>query len=144
MVDWTWQIVLPLASLASSLSDDLLAKATVEVVQNLRNKSSKSEMTRTNIQMIGALRLALWYAFFCWFAWLSSGAHTWAKKSGAHDFTGNVVSHGLQVSDFSLRYRVMCLWSRDNLLLVTSLILWCAVVLLDIVLDPIFLTLSQC
>ncbi|KAH0978631.1 hypothetical protein GBA52_005808 [Prunus armeniaca] len=52
-----------IASLASSLSDDLLAKATVEVVQNLRNKSSKSEMTRTNIQMIGALSRAVGYRF---------------------------------------------------------------------------------
>lgn len=43
------------ASLASSLSDDLLAKATVEVVKNLSNKNAKSEITRTNIQMIGAL-----------------------------------------------------------------------------------------
>lgn len=45
------------ASLASSLSDDLLAKATVEVVKNLSNRNAKSEITRTNIQMIGAL----WY-----------------------------------------------------------------------------------
>lgn len=45
-----------LASLASSLSDDLLAKATVEVVQLLKNKGPRPEMTRTNIQMIGALR----------------------------------------------------------------------------------------
>jgi len=45
------------ASLSSSLSDDLLAKATVEVVSNLKNKVAKSEMIRTNIQMIGALRL---------------------------------------------------------------------------------------
>lgn len=45
------------ASLASSLSDDLLTKATVEVVKNLSNKNAKSEITRTNIQMIGAL----WY-----------------------------------------------------------------------------------
>ena len=44
------------ASLASSLSEDLLAKATDEVVRNLRNKGTKSELTRTNIQMIGALR----------------------------------------------------------------------------------------
>lgn len=44
------------ASLASSLSDDLLAKATFEVVQLLKNKNIKPEMTRTNIQMIGALR----------------------------------------------------------------------------------------
>lgn len=44
------------ASLSSSLSDDLLAKATVEVVRLLSNKSLKSEMIRTNIQMIGALR----------------------------------------------------------------------------------------
>lgn len=44
------------ASLASSLSDDLLAKATIEVVRNLRSKGVKPEMTRTNIQMIGALR----------------------------------------------------------------------------------------
>lgn len=52
------------ASLASSLSDDLLAKATVEVVHNLRNKGTKSEMTRTNIQMIGALRWVSWCLFF--------------------------------------------------------------------------------
>ncbi|KAG2704355.1 hypothetical protein I3843_05G001300 [Carya illinoinensis] len=52
-----------IASLASSLSDDLLAKATVEVVQNLRSKGTKSEMTRTNIQMIGALSRAVGYRF---------------------------------------------------------------------------------
>nr|XP_048325938.1 cullin-associated NEDD8-dissociated protein 1 isoform X2 [Ziziphus jujuba var. spinosa] len=52
-----------IASLASSLSDDLLAKATVEVVHNLRNKGAKSEMTRTNIQMIGALSRAVGYRF---------------------------------------------------------------------------------
>ncbi|XP_024030609.1 cullin-associated NEDD8-dissociated protein 1 [Morus notabilis] len=52
-----------IASLASSLSDDLLAKATVEVVQNLRNKGAKSEMCRTNIQMIGALSRAVGYRF---------------------------------------------------------------------------------
>lgn len=44
------------ASLASSLSDDLLAKATVEVVRLLKSKGVKPEMARTNIQMIGALR----------------------------------------------------------------------------------------
>ena len=44
------------ASLASSLSDDLLTKATVEVVDLLKRKGTKPEMTRTNIQMIGALR----------------------------------------------------------------------------------------
>lgn len=47
------------ASLASSLSDDLLAKSTIEVVRLLKTKGKKSEMTRTNIQMIGALRLVL-------------------------------------------------------------------------------------
>ncbi|KAM2203567.1 hypothetical protein ACFX1R_003125 [Malus domestica] len=52
-----------IASLASSLSDDLLAKATAEVVQKLRNKGTKSEMTRTNIQMIGALSRAVGYRF---------------------------------------------------------------------------------
>ncbi|KAG5541199.1 hypothetical protein RHGRI_021154 [Rhododendron griersonianum] len=41
-----------LASLASSLSDDLLAKSTIEVVRLLKTKGKKSEMTRTNIQMI--------------------------------------------------------------------------------------------
>ncbi|KAL0384662.1 UNVERIFIED_CONTAM: Cullin-associated NEDD8-dissociated protein 1, partial [Sesamum radiatum] len=50
-------------SLASSLSDDLLAKATVEVVQLLKTKSTKSEITRTNIQMIGALSRAVGYRF---------------------------------------------------------------------------------
>ncbi|MQM07346.1 hypothetical protein Taro_040192 [Colocasia esculenta] len=51
------------ASLASSLSDDLLARATVEVVKLLKNKSIKPEMTRTNIQMIGALSRAVGYRF---------------------------------------------------------------------------------
>ncbi|WMV12836.1 hypothetical protein MTR67_006221 [Solanum verrucosum] len=40
-------------SLSSKLSDDLLAKATVEVVRLLSYKSSKSEMIRTNIQILG-------------------------------------------------------------------------------------------
>ncbi|XP_047164214.1 cullin-associated NEDD8-dissociated protein 1 isoform X1 [Vigna umbellata] len=52
-----------IASLSSSLSDDLLAKATVEVVSNLKNKVTKSEMIRTNIQMIGALSRAVGYRF---------------------------------------------------------------------------------
>ncbi|KAF2294067.1 hypothetical protein GH714_007230 [Hevea brasiliensis] len=52
-----------IASLASSLSDDLLAKATIEVVRNLRSKGVKPEMTRTNIQMIGALSRAVGYRF---------------------------------------------------------------------------------
>ncbi|GAU44670.1 hypothetical protein TSUD_204500 [Trifolium subterraneum] len=52
-----------LASLSSSLSDDLLAKATVEVVTKLKNKAAKSDMTRTNIQMIGAISRAVGYRF---------------------------------------------------------------------------------
>ncbi|XP_026446705.1 cullin-associated NEDD8-dissociated protein 1-like [Papaver somniferum] len=52
-----------IASLASSLSDDLLATATVKVVQLLKNKSQKSEMIRTNIQMIGALSRSVGYRF---------------------------------------------------------------------------------
>nr|XP_009762524.1 PREDICTED: cullin-associated NEDD8-dissociated protein 1 [Nicotiana sylvestris]XP_009762525.1 PREDICTED: cullin-associated NEDD8-dissociated protein 1 [Nicotiana sylvestris] len=52
-----------IASLSSSLSDDLLAKATVEVVRLLSKKGSKSEMIRTNIQMIGALSRAVGYRF---------------------------------------------------------------------------------
>ncbi|KAI3810655.1 hypothetical protein L1987_20277 [Smallanthus sonchifolius] len=52
-----------IASLASSLSDDLLAKATTEVVRLLQNKGAKPEMTRTNIQMIGALSRAVGYRF---------------------------------------------------------------------------------
>ncbi|RWR90283.1 cullin-associated NEDD8-dissociated protein 1 isoform X1 [Cinnamomum micranthum f. kanehirae] len=52
-----------IASLASSMSDDLLAKATVEVVQLLKNKGPRPEMTRTNIQMIGALSRAVGYRF---------------------------------------------------------------------------------
>ncbi|XP_058214981.1 cullin-associated NEDD8-dissociated protein 1 [Rhododendron vialii] len=52
-----------LASLASSLSDDLLAKSTIEVVRLLKTKGKKSEMTRTNIQMIGALSRAVGYRF---------------------------------------------------------------------------------
>ncbi|XP_059648314.1 cullin-associated NEDD8-dissociated protein 1 [Cornus florida] len=52
-----------IASLASSLSDDLLAKATVQVVRLLKKKGTKSEMTRTNIQMIGALSRSVGYRF---------------------------------------------------------------------------------
>ncbi|KAH6825922.1 cullin-associated and neddylation dissociated [Perilla frutescens var. hirtella] len=52
-----------IASLASSLSDDLLAKATVEIVRLLKNQATKSEITRTNIQMIGALSRAVGYRF---------------------------------------------------------------------------------
>nr|GEV52584.1 cullin-associated NEDD8-dissociated protein 1 [Tanacetum cinerariifolium] len=52
-----------IASLASSLSDDLLAKGTVEVVRILKSKGMKPEMIRTNIQMIGALSRAVGYRF---------------------------------------------------------------------------------
>ncbi|XP_061375956.1 cullin-associated NEDD8-dissociated protein 1-like isoform X1 [Gastrolobium bilobum] len=52
-----------IACLSSSLSDDLLARATVEVVKNLKNRVAKSEMIRTNIQMIGALSRAVGYRF---------------------------------------------------------------------------------
>ncbi|XP_071701048.1 cullin-associated NEDD8-dissociated protein 1-like [Rutidosis leptorrhynchoides] len=52
-----------IASLASSLSDDMLAKATVEVVRLLKNKGTKSELIRTNIQMIGAISRAVGYRF---------------------------------------------------------------------------------
>ncbi|XP_027113311.2 cullin-associated NEDD8-dissociated protein 1 [Coffea arabica] len=52
-----------IASLASSLSDDLLAKATGEVLRLLKNRASKSEMARTNIQMSGALSRAVGYRF---------------------------------------------------------------------------------
>lgn len=51
------------ASLASSLSDDVLAKVTIEVVRLLRSKGAKSEIIRTNIQMIGALSRAVGYRF---------------------------------------------------------------------------------
>ncbi|XP_073310019.1 cullin-associated NEDD8-dissociated protein 1-like [Primulina huaijiensis] len=52
-----------IASLSSSLSDGLLAKGTVDVVQLLKSKATKSETTRTNIQMIGALSRAVGYRF---------------------------------------------------------------------------------
>uniref|UniRef100_A0A0E0CG84 Cullin-associated NEDD8-dissociated protein 1 n=1 Tax=Oryza meridionalis TaxID=40149 RepID=A0A0E0CG84_9ORYZ len=52
-----------IASLAACLSDDLLAKATFEVVQLLKNRSAKSEIARTNIQMIGALSRSVGYRF---------------------------------------------------------------------------------
>uniref|UniRef100_A0A7N0ZXV2 Cullin-associated NEDD8-dissociated protein 1 n=1 Tax=Kalanchoe fedtschenkoi TaxID=63787 RepID=A0A7N0ZXV2_KALFE len=55
--------ILCIASISPSLSDDLLAKTTAEVVRNLRSKSIKSELTRTNIQMIGALSRAVGYRF---------------------------------------------------------------------------------
>ncbi|KAL3643794.1 Cullin-associated NEDD8-dissociated protein 1 [Castilleja foliolosa] len=46
-----------------SCIDDLLAKATVEVVRLLKNQRTKSEITRTNIQMTGALSRAVGYRF---------------------------------------------------------------------------------
>ncbi|XWS18034.1 hypothetical protein CRYUN_Cryun32bG0007600 [Craigia yunnanensis] len=52
-----------IASLSSSLSDDLLAKTTIEVVRNLGSKGTKSELIRTNIQMIGSLSRAVGYRF---------------------------------------------------------------------------------
>ncbi|KAL5714673.1 Cullin-associated NEDD8-dissociated protein 1 [Ranunculus cassubicifolius] len=52
-----------IASLASTLSDDLLAKSTTRVVQLLNNKGQKPEFTRTNIQMIGALSRSVGYRF---------------------------------------------------------------------------------
>ncbi|KAG8058205.1 hypothetical protein GUJ93_ZPchr0002g23195, partial [Zizania palustris] len=52
-----------IASLAACLSDDLLAKATFEVVLLLKNRSAKSEIARTNIQMIGALSCSVGYRF---------------------------------------------------------------------------------
>jgi cullin-associated NEDD8-dissociated protein 1 len=52
-----------IASLAPCLSDDLLAKATLEVIQLLKNRRAKSEITRTNIQMIGALSRSVGYRF---------------------------------------------------------------------------------
>jgi cullin-associated NEDD8-dissociated protein 1 len=52
-----------IASLASSLSDDLLAKTTGQVVLLLKNKGTKAEMTRTNIQMVGALSRGVGYRF---------------------------------------------------------------------------------
>ncbi|KAJ3680666.1 hypothetical protein LUZ60_016944 [Juncus effusus] len=52
-----------IASLAPSLSDDLLAKGTLEVVKLLKNKTAKPEIIRTNIQMIGALSRSVGYRF---------------------------------------------------------------------------------
>ncbi|CAM0946643.1 unnamed protein product [Alopecurus aequalis] len=52
-----------IASLGPCLSDDLLAKGTLEVVQLLKNRSTKSDRTRTNIQMIGALSRSVGYRF---------------------------------------------------------------------------------
>ncbi|KAJ1702873.1 hypothetical protein LUZ63_002652 [Rhynchospora breviuscula] len=52
-----------IASLAPSLSDDLLAKGTLEVVKLLKNKSAKPDIIRTNIQMIGALSRSVGYRF---------------------------------------------------------------------------------
>ncbi|KAL9241863.1 hypothetical protein vseg_015923 [Gypsophila vaccaria] len=52
-----------IASLASSLTDDLLTKATIEVVGLLKRKGTKPELTRTHIQMIGALSRSVGYRF---------------------------------------------------------------------------------
>ncbi|GAB2283803.1 Cullin-associated NEDD8-dissociated protein 1 [Dionaea muscipula] len=52
-----------LACLSSTLNDDLLTKATIEVVGSLKCKTMKAEITRTNIQMIGALSRAVGYRF---------------------------------------------------------------------------------
>ncbi|GBG74361.1 hypothetical protein CBR_g18772 [Chara braunii] len=52
-----------LATLASNMSDVLLAKATSAVITHLKNKSLKSEFTRTNIQAVGSLCRAVGYRF---------------------------------------------------------------------------------
>lgn len=52
-----------IASLAASLSDNLLAKATADVVQLLKNKNTKPEIIRTNIQMVGAFSRSVGYRF---------------------------------------------------------------------------------
>lgn len=52
-----------IASLASTLSDDLLARTTTQVVKLLNSKGQKSDITRTNIQMIGALSRSVGYRF---------------------------------------------------------------------------------
>ncbi|KAL6549244.1 Cullin-associated NEDD8-dissociated protein 1 [Orobanche hederae] len=57
------KVVSCIASLSSSSSNDLLEKATAELVSRLRFETSKPEMARTNIQMIGALSRAVGYRF---------------------------------------------------------------------------------
>ncbi|CAI5988630.1 unnamed protein product [Closterium sp. NIES-64] len=52
-----------LASLAASLSDDLLARATKSVVALLQRTDLKPDMTRSYIQMVGALCRAVGYRF---------------------------------------------------------------------------------
>ncbi|XP_024525263.1 cullin-associated NEDD8-dissociated protein 1 isoform X2 [Selaginella moellendorffii] len=52
-----------LATLAACMSDDLLGRATVSVVDLLKNKDVKPDMTRTNIQMICAFCRAVGYRF---------------------------------------------------------------------------------
>ncbi|KAL9675175.1 hypothetical protein QQ045_003376 [Rhodiola kirilowii] len=55
--------ILCIASVSPTLSDDLLSKTTTEVVKNLKSKSIKSDLTRTNIQLIGAMSRAVGYRF---------------------------------------------------------------------------------
>lgn len=52
-----------LASLSPHISDDLLAQATLRIAELLKNKSVKSDITRTNIQMVGSLCRAVGYRF---------------------------------------------------------------------------------
>ncbi|PRQ44651.1 putative Heat shock protein 70 family [Rosa chinensis] len=51
-----------IASLASSLSDDLLAKATVRVVQHLSNKGAKYKMTQTSLSQNKSEKMSLLFA----------------------------------------------------------------------------------
>ncbi|KAK1402413.1 Cullin-associated NEDD8-dissociated protein 1 [Heracleum sosnowskyi] len=52
-----------ITSLALNLSDDLLAIATAEILRHLKRKGVKPEISRTNIQMLGALSCAVGYRF---------------------------------------------------------------------------------
>ncbi|RDX84693.1 Cullin-associated NEDD8-dissociated protein 1 [Mucuna pruriens] len=83
-----------IASLSSSLSDDLLAKATVEVVTNLKNKVAKSEMIRTNIQMIGALSRAVGYRF---------GPHLGDTVPVLIDYCTNASENDEELREYSLQ-----------------------------------------
>ncbi|XLR08365.1 hypothetical protein S83_036303, partial [Arachis hypogaea] len=83
-----------IASLSSSLSDDLLAKATIEVVTNLKSKVAKSEMTRTNIQMIGALSRAVGYRF---------GSHLGDTVPVLIDYCTNASENDEELREYSLQ-----------------------------------------
>ncbi|KAF8405638.1 hypothetical protein HHK36_007714 [Tetracentron sinense] len=94
-----------IASIAPSLSDDLLALVTGEVVRLLKNKSLKPEMSRTNIQMIGALSRAVGYRF---------GPHLGDTVPVLINYCTSASENDEELREYGLQVFYMSMYSADS------------------------------